>query len=332
MPRPFYRITADGQDISSVIRPVLVQMTITDGVGRDSDYVRIQVDDQLGSIRPPRKGAVLSVVGGYVGGEVRNFGLFTVDQVSLSGWPQAMSISARSLDALSEAKQGRDKSYPKKDYPTYGDIYSELAGRMGLGLAIAATIKSKTNEFEGQFGEADRAFASRLGDKLNAHVSVKMGRLIVVERGAGQGAGGGALPPILVTRPGNLMTYNVSTFNGPKHQKVRAIWFDRAEGKDREVTVNASAIGPEFLLRDNFQDEGDARKAAEAKAEELKRGEGSASFTIAGTPSARAEAHVIVSGVRSLVDGVWRATTVNHMFRSTSSYDTSLSCEALGSQ
>lgn len=328
MPRPFVRVTANGGDVTGNILPSLLEMTITDGSGQDSDSVSFVLDDQDGIIAPPKKGAELGVTAGFED-DHRNFGTFIVDQVSLNGWPQTMSVTARSVDALSSAKQRRDESYDKKSYATYQDIFQKVADRMGLSAVISSEIGGKPVEFEAQFGESDLAFSSRLGDKLNAAVTVKEQRLIIVPRGAGLSAGGSAMPPILITRPGNAISYNVTTVNGPKHGSVKAIWFDREAAENKEVVVSASDEGPEFLLRQNFQNSDDARETAKAQADALKRGEGTASFTIEGNPHARAEAHVIVAGVRSLVDGTWRAKSVSHKFSGNGPYTTDVRCEVL---
>ncbi len=329
MARPAVQITADGTDVTGNIMPGLVSLSITDGVGIDSDSVRFEIDDKDGVIEPPEKGAELQVQAGYED-DLYDFGTFIVDQVSLSGWPQVISVTARSMDGLSEAKQERDESYLKEDYPTYGDIFEELAGRMELGSSISEDIASKAIEYESQFGESDIAFASRLGDKVDAAVSIKEKTLVVVPRGSGQAAGGSSLPTIEITRPGNLISYNVTTVNVPKHSTVRAVWFDRQENVDKEIVVSSGEEGPEFLLRRNFQSEDDAREEAQAVAESLKRGEGNAMFEIDGTPSARAESYVNVSGVRDLVDGEWRATTVTHSFSGGGSYTTQILCESTG--
>ncbi|MBW8636970.1 hypothetical protein K1W69_07200 [Hoeflea sp. WL0058] len=327
MATPRIQIIADGTDVTGNILSGLLSLTITDGVGHDYDNVRIDIDDKDGVIAPPEKGAELQVSAGYED-DIQDFGTFIVDQVSLNGWPQVISVTARSLDGLSEAKQGRDQSYRKEDYPSYRDIFDELADRMGLSLALSNEIAGKSVEFESQFGESDVTFASRLGRKLDAAVSVKEGRLIVVPRGQGQSASSSSLPEIQVMRPGNVLSYNVTTVNVPKHSTVRAVWFDRLEGVDKEVVVQASEEGPEYLLRQNFQNENDAREQARATAAALKRGEGQATFEIDGEPSARAESYVNVSGIRSLVDGRWRCTTATHVFRGDGPYTTQLICEA----
>ena len=138
-------------------------------------------------------------------------------------------------------------------------------------------------------------------------MTVKSGRLVVVKKGAGKSASGLDMPTLIV-KPGlNALSYHVSRQDKPKQKRVKATYFDRNTAKRKEVESDASEEGPDYLLREPYQGEDEAKEAA--KAQDLKRGEAKATFEIDGNPHARAEAYVIVSGVRTMVDGVWRATS-----------------------
>ena len=326
MPKPFFKISAGGTDITPKLVGGAVSLTIIDATGSDADTAQIVIDDHNGVIAPPKTGVDLQIIAGYEDDQV-DFGTFTVDEVTLDGWPQQISISAQSAKAKSEAKQRRPKSYEPPDYKTYGDVFKEVAGRCGLQLSIADEISKKSLEFEAQAEENDTEFLTRIGHKLDAAVSIKSGRLVAVKKGGGSTATGKVMPSIVVRRGDNLLSYSVTRQDKPKHRRVKATWFDRKKAERKEVEADASDDGPEFLIREPFQSESEATDAAEAKAQDLKRGEARAQFEISGNPHARAEAHVFVGGVRSLVDGVWRATTVTHNWSSSDAYSTSLECE-----
>lgn len=326
MPKPFFQISAGGTDITGKLDGGQISLTITDGVGLDADTAQIEIDDLDGVIAPPSTGVDLKIVAGYVDDSV-DFGTFTVDEVTLTGWPQKISISAQSAKAKSALKQRRPKSYDKEDYPTYKDVYQEIADRNGLILSMSAELGSKGLEYEAQAEEDDVSFLTRISKKLDASVSIKSGHLIATKKGTGNSASGQPLPAILVRRGYNLLTYSVTRKDKPKHEKVKATWYDRAKAERKEVEAAANTEGPEFLIREPFQAEGEAQDAADAQAQELKRGEAKASFSVEGNPHARAEAHVIATGIRSLVDGVWRAVTVTHNWTSSGPYTTSIECE-----
>lgn len=327
MPTPYFKISAGGVDITSKLVGRGISLTINDGVGVESDTIALSIDDHDGIVKAPRTGVILDVEGGYLDGERRNFGQFKVDQVTYNGYPQKIDISAQAVDAKSAQKQQRVDQFPKEDFPTFGDIYAKVAGRMGLQLAISAEIGSKSVSFEFQSEESDLSFATRLGRRLDASVTVKSGRLVVAKRGTGKSVSGQPLPTILVTGGSNVLTYSVTRKDKPKHSKVEATYFDRDKVEAVTVEAKIDSDGPTFLMRTPFQTKQDAELAAKAQAKELERGEASASFSINGAPSARAEAFVVASNIRGDVDGNWRAKSVTHNFSASSAYTTSIECE-----
>lgn len=329
MPVPFFQIFAGGADVTSKLAGGGISLTINDGVGLSSDTAQIEIDDKDGVVAAPRTGVELRIVAGYVDQPV-DFGVYIVDEVEYSGWPQRITINASAAKAKSPLKQRRPKSYEPPDYPTYRKIFDEVAGRNGLQLSISAEIGSKSVEYEAQAEEDDAAFLMRLGQKLDASISVKNNRLIAVKRGAGSSAGGQPLPTIKVIGGVNALSYMANRKDQPKYQKAKATWFDRQKVERKEVEAPAGGDGPELLLREPYQSEGEAKDAATAAGKEAKRGEGTASFAIDGDPTARAEAYVIVTRIRSMVDGTWRATSVSHQWSSTGPYTTTIECELPG--
>ena len=167
-----------------------------------------------------------------------------------------------------------------------------------------------------------------MGEKLNASVSVKAGNLVVVKKGGGQSAGGGALDTILVAKGFNLLSYTVTEKDEPKHAEVEATYYDRAKNKREIVTVKTGMEGQKFLMRTPYQDESEAKEAAAAHAKELTRMQGDATFEIDGDPFAQAEAYAVVTGARQRVDGRWWVQTATHNYTASGPFTVSLQCGA----
>lgn len=327
MPKPIFSISANGIDVTGRFAGANMTMTITDSVGLKSDTLQVVLDDLDGMTEAPRTGAILNPVGGYEG-LMRDFGLFSVDSVVYDGWPQKITIDAKSVAAKSAAKQREPKAYPGKDYPTYGDIFAEVAKQIGVQLRISADIKAKKNTYEAQSDENSLEFTTRLGEKLNASVSIKAGNLVVVQKGAGLSVSGGQLGIITISKGFNLLSYSVTEKDEPKHKEVEATYYDRKKNKREIVTVQTGMDGPKFLMRTPFQDEEEAKAAAESHAKELLRMRGDATFEIDGDPFAMAEAWAVVSGCRTRVDGAWWAKSVTHQFSADGPYRNSIQCAA----
>lgn len=325
MPVPYFSISADGVDVTQNFLGANMTMTVTDGAGLKSDTLQVVLDDLDGMTAAPRTGAILRPVAGYIG-RTRDFGLYSVDSVVYSGWPQKITIDAKSVAAKSMAKQREPKAYPKTEFRTYGDIFQDVAQRIGYPLQISAEIRSKPNDYEAQADENSLEFTTRLGEKLNATVSVKSGFLVVAKRGAGQGTSGAPLDRTKVVVGFNLLSYTVTEKDEPKHKSVEATYYDRAKNKREIVTVQTGMQGPKFLLRTPYQSEAEAKEAAEAHAKDLLRSQADATFEIDGDPFAQAEAWADVSGVRTRVDGEWWVKTATHNFSASSPYTVSLQC------
>lgn len=330
MPTPVFYIEANGSDVTDRFRAGgLVTMTITETDGEKADSAEIVVDDPEGSVATPQRGSKLNLKGGYLDGVIRDYGEFEVDQVMLEGYPQTIVISLQAVSAKSSAKERRPKDYRREEYPTYGDIFEDVAGRVGLSLHISGEIASVPNEYEAQSEETEQGFLTRLGAKLDAAVMIKNGRLVVVPKGEGESAGGSPMPKITI-RPGdggNLITYSVTWMDRPEHDRVVATWYDRRGNTRREVEESTGMEGPAFLIREAFQSEDEAKQAAEAKAKQLKRGRATASFTIDGDPMATAGAFVEAEDIRDDVDGTWSSKTVTHEYSSSEAFSNIIECE-----
>jgi uncharacterized protein len=326
MPVPQFFISANGQDVTGRLAGILTSMTITDNEGLTADTLELELNDLLGTTAVPETGAILNPIGGYAG-NLRDYGLFEVDNVSLVGWPQKITVSAQSVAAKSLAKQREPKAYPKERFPTYGDIFRTVAGVIGVQLSIANVIAAVENVYEAQADEDGLEFVARLGDKLNASISIKQQRLVVVEKGMGLSASGQPMGITRITRPGNLISYNVTMKDAPRHKEVEATYFDRSTNKREVVTETTGLDGPKFLLRYPYQDKAEAQRTAKSKATDLVMAQAEATFEIEGDPHVSAGSFAECVGARDRVDGLWKIKTVTHTFSSDNYFGNSLQCD-----
>jgi len=328
--RPFFQIIQGETDVTSRVGQGNISLNINDGVGFNSDTMDYEISDEDGIIAEPRSGVDVKIRGGYLERAPRDFGTYTIDEVVLKGWPQIIAVNGQSRAAKSASKETRSKSFKKKDAATYGQLIESLAKRNELKAAIDPEIAAIPLEYEAQTEETDMNFLSRMGNRLGFSFSIKDKNLIIAKRGLGRSASGLLLPEIQVIFGVNVISYSVSRKDRPRYSKVKATWFDRDKVKRNEVDAASSSEGPEFTIRTPFKTEEEAVKAARSKADDLKRSGATAEFVITGDEQARAEAFVRVEGIRSLVDGDWRATTVGHSFGS--GYTTTISCELPGAE
>lgn len=325
MREPFISLNHGSTDLIAVWGPLLLSLVITDEKGIESDKMVVELNDADGQCSYPGEGQTVTVSGGYVGESGRVTGQYEIDQVDFEGWPQKIILHGTTVTAKKDTKERKTEAHKKEDTKTLGDLVKKIAKRNGWTPKIAADIGKIELEYEGQAGEFDAQFLTRVAARFGAVVSVKQGNLVLNKAASGKSASGQAMTPILVTCPGNLLSYRCSVKKRPDHGKAEAHTYDRK--KNERVNVEKGKGESTIKLRQPFKNKKEAEAAAEAAVEEMARQTGSGTFEIEGDPSAKAEAPVIASGVRSKVDGKWNATRVEHRWDE-DGYTTTIEFEA----
>ncbi|MBP8931271.1 MAG: hypothetical protein KBG46_08325 [Paracoccus sp.] len=306
--RPAFRLTADGNPFAT---GRVLAIRITDEAGYESDELQIELDDAEPQIARPREGAVLAVALGYEGSQLTEFGTYTVEEFERSGWPRRAVLTAKAADHAKTMKEPKTRAWEGK---TLGDVVRAIAAEHGLSPAIGERFASIELPFIAQTEESDQNLLTRLGKRIGAVIAPKDQRLLVTARHSGQTANGQAMPAVAV-HPDMLIAqdaYRIGSRPRGRFGSVRVRWRDRKAGLTRNVVVQTDLEGPQKTLREIYQDEADAQRAADAAVREIKAGEGAMTLRLVGTPLARAEAPIVVSGVSLDVDGRWIATRVSH--------------------
>ena len=222
---PAWQILADGLDVTANFNDRLIELTVTDHEGMKSDSCEIVVDDRDGILAVPRKGTLLSISMGYRETGLVLMGLFTVDEVELTGFPRQVRISGASADLRDKLKSQRSKAYENK---TLGGIVGEIASRHGLSAAVGASLRGFSYPFLGQSEESDLHFMTRLAKKHDALFKVAGGKLLFMRRGESLSASGQELSAVAIS--GDRVTQYRATFQDrPAHKKSKATYWDRDE-------------------------------------------------------------------------------------------------------
>ena len=311
--RPTFRVTADGADISGILAPRLSSIEVIDRAGVESDSAVIEMADAPPfRIALPRTGAVLEVALGYFpAAEV--LGRFVVDEVTLSGPPDTMTITARAAahdetsDGQTELQTQRTRSFP--DGTTLGDLVETLAGDHGLEPAIADDLAAVVPPHIDQLAESDMSLLTRIAANYGAIAKPAGGRLAVVRRGEGQSASGQPLPTVTLT-PAQVSSWSATIARREEAKTVIAVWRDLGAAEDREVEVGEGE--PVRRLRHTLPDEESARAAAEAELERAARQGAKVSVTLPGRADLMAEGKLLLVGFREGVAGEWTIESVTH--------------------
>lgn len=303
----------------TVLDEKLISLELTDNRGFNADELTISVDDSQGDIALPPRGAELSVSLGWQGEPLIYKGIYIVDEVSHSGPPDRIDITARSADFRDEFNVKREVSWHDV---TVERIVSAIAHRYKLKPIISEQLMNAEIDHADQTQESDMSFLTRMADILGAIATVKNGCLLFILPGGGVSANGKALPEFAITRSsGDRHSFRIADRDA--YTGVQAYWLDLDFGKKKKVTVRkrkkttekkprsssregdyiAGEDGNVFVLRTTYSSELAAQRAAAAKWQQLQRGAAEFNLTLAyGRADLYPEMHGTVTGFKEAID------------------------------
>jgi phage protein D len=128
-PQSDYRITLDGRDLSRLIAPSLISLSLRESRSEEADTIDLVIDDSKNTVAIPKRGANIKVAIGWVGEPLVEKGTFSVDEVEHSGTPDILTIRARSASMTNQMHERREQSWHGL---TIGSIVRAIAGRHSL--------------------------------------------------------------------------------------------------------------------------------------------------------------------------------------------------------
>lgn len=306
--RPAFKIIVDGKtDITSKIADRLVTLEVHDEAGTKSDRLTLAIDDRDQVLEIPRKGAKLDVSTGYVGQALVKRGIFTVDEVSVSGPLRLMTIRANSADMTGGVKAPKERSFHDK---TFGEVVQTVAKDNGLTPAIPAELASIDLGHIDQT-ESDMQLLSRLCADNGAVFKIADDKLIVSDHASGKSSSGKNLKPVTIDAS-QCEEWDAVLSERGQYGTAKAYWQDMETGERTEVVVGEDE--PSITLKHSYKTEADAYRAARSKLKALGRNTGTVSINgMVGDPSAFAESTATLTSFRKGVDGSgWVINTVIH--------------------
>lgn len=324
---PIVEISIDGQPVAGSFYERLISVSVTDKEGIASDTFQMELNDgppQFLAI--PRTGAVVDIRIGY--GVARSLGTFVVDKVKPKCLPYSMSISGKASDLRGgKLKQRRERHWDKA---TVKDIVQQISSDEGLSAYVDPDIGAHEYEWFGQQDESNMHVLKRLAERHNGLFKVKDGRLIFSKQGSGKSASGAFIGSVVVT-PATIVTGSCEfeANDRTKFSKVIAYYQDRDQARRIEVEADADADGDsEYRIPEPFANAAEADKAAQAKAKDLKRGEGAASVTVIGDAAICAGAPLLFEEVRPGLDGIpYVIDTAKHDYVKSEGFRTAISAK-----
>ncbi|HEX7856019.1 MAG TPA: contractile injection system protein, VgrG/Pvc8 family [Sphingobium sp.] len=312
-PVPDWRITLDGRDLTSSMKPRLVELSLSEKRGGEADQLDITLNDNRGDLAIPKTGVKLHLQLGWARGTDVVVGLvdkgnFIVDAVEHSGPPDVITLRARSADLSGNMRTRREKSWHKA---TIGKIVGDVAARHGLTPRVAPAVAGKEVTATAQSRESDLAFLKRLGREQDAVATIKAGSLIFAPIGSGMTAGGKTIPSATIRRRmGDRHRYSLETQE--EVTGVEASYHDLGSAKKK--TVTAGKKGKTRKLARTYSSEAAAKAAASAEHSRAGRSPAKLTFDLAlARPDLYPERRIKAEGFKQEIDAQsWLIAVVTH--------------------
>ncbi len=304
-----------GFNVLPALAGLWLEVSVTDKAGKESDSARIKCVGPPSLVPLPKRGDTYTVLMGWADEGLVEQGKYTFQKATLSGDPEqgeTMDLTFRAADFVDKLKASGRKHY---DATTYGNLMKKLAGEAGLGSQVDPDLAKIKLAYRLRWDQSLIDFATEVSEEVGATVKPAGGKLVAMKRGGGKNGAGTAFAPILIRRR-RAFGYEIEVEPRPEVGSVAAAWYDEKTGKRKLTKASAKRQGPIRILPHPYRNEADAKAAAEAEIYASDNRSGSGYFESPGLPHARAEAPVVSSGFGSLIDGQWKAESVDKTVRS----------------
>lgn len=319
--RAAFSISIDGTNITSVLSPLLLSLTVTDKAGTHGDTVNLRIDDTDGRVVMPRTGARVTVALGWQGGGVRQVFEGTVDEVLSSGTAasgRALTITAKGFDATGKAKEGQQRHW---DDATVREILEEAGEDAGIAqVDIDPDLEEVELAYFEMRDESYLHMGERLAHEIGGNFRIRGETAIMSRRG-------GEYAPLVTASWGvNLHAWDISPSIGRfRFGAARSRWYDAEEGEWKEIEVETGIDSDAvFVDRVPRASEAEAQQQAEADADTIKRDSGGGMIVMEGSTAAVPDGICVVAGARPGIDGAYQIETVIHTMSADGGWTTAL--------
>ena len=304
---------ANGIGIGGVLSSNNASIKVEDRLGYKSDKLQITMASETTMFDIPTKGKNLNYAIEGV-----PMGQFTVDsaQITISTSGNKLVISANAADMTKELKAPRTKSFNDKKL---SEILEEKAGDNGLKLKISDFYKNTKIAHIDQTNESDLNFITRLGDKYDAIAKFANGKLLFLKRGDMNGA----MPVFIHRSDMTSVTFDVTDRN--EFKAVKAFYQKSSENKRKFEKVGDGE--PIFEMEGDFANKGEAKDAAQAKFDAMRRKGKTLKANMPINANIAAGSPVLIFGVHPAINGIMYVTQSTHVVAKAKT--TSIICELM---
>ena len=324
--KPDFRITGTGGDLTKTYAQRLASLQITDNSTEQADTVSIELSNHDGKLPVPAQGEILTIAIGYEGNTVDK-GQFVIDQISLSGFPERMTLSGKAAPFAAAGSFTPFQSRKSRSFDdiTLGQLVTNLAAECGLIPGIAPQYYTVTIPHLDQTNESNMNLLTRLARDYEALMKPTFGRLLFLPRSTGASITGAALPGPTITKS-EVASYSADISQRTRYGKATARWHDPTTGETKSFSLEGQNEGADYEAPHLYPDEAAAKNAAKSILKSSERGSESITLSLSGRPDIIAEGLITLTGFPAAMNKSWTIKTVTHSL-SPSGFTTSVQAE-----
>ena len=303
---PAWTLALDGEDVTARLKPHLASIRVQTTTDRTTDSLEIECAEGAPLAAPPT-GRKLRPSLGYEGRPLVPMGEFWHTETELELVPRRIRIRATGADFRPQSGIRAPRTRAWHD-TTLGAIVEEIAAEHGLTPRVDAALGANAIAHADQTAESDLHLMQRIARHWNGTAKEVGPDLVLAAAGAAASASGVAMPAVRLTPQSGITSGRVEYRDRPRFAAVRAPYRDLATAET--LFAVAGAGEPAFDLPATSPDEPQAKAAAHAHLEQLRREGASLSATMPGRPELSAGCAIATRGWGPVVDGDWIAKSV----------------------
>lgn len=346
MPRPkrgraAYKVTVNGQDVTSRFDPYLISLVVTD-YEQQMDTCTLELDDSHGVLEVPDDGAPIEIQLGWA--DEGTSLVFTGKVSDVSSLCQRRSGRLMRIEGTGADIYGQGKVPTSQEWgegsPGKGEgqkvtaetVLSEAAKKAGYEFFGAKDICSVERDYWAMTNESFHSFGQRMAEELGGVFKVSGDKATITSNINNTNATGQKMADVLCEWGRNLIAWNIHPKVGrPVFAETAANWFNDKKGVWETVKKAVGGGGQAALTKAihfglmPVATKDQAERSAEVQASASMRARGYGWVVIDGEPSAATGANAVVKGARAGVDGTYRIIEAEHTYERRRGYTTRLS-------
>ncbi|VTP62201.1 Phage protein D [Serratia rubidaea] len=248
--RPEFSLTAEGRDITALMRENLVEIRLTDNGGATAKADELQITILSETMALPNKGARLRLGLGF-NGVLQDKGWFVVSGISSSGPPRKIVIYATAAPMNAQRQPGDVLNQKSRSWDdvNLGDIVKTVASDNGLIPKVAGALADIAVGHLDQVNESDAALMTRLASRFNAISKPSGGYWLFLQQGESLSVGGKALASVTILKEEvsewsytdgqqrGATTGPGKKGEGGKKGKISVAYFDPEDGRTKTQSL-----------------------------------------------------------------------------------------------